>query len=139
MKVFVDVNVLVSVLNKEYPLFSYSARVLSLNKQYGVELYTSPLCMAVAFYFSSKKSGEQVAKQKIALLTENIGFTDMNGQMVKDALENPKIYDFEDGMQYYSAVRKGCQVILTENGSDYYFSDIEVSDCRKFITEYFSK
>jgi len=38
MKVFVDANILVSVLNKEYPLFTYSARILSLSGNKILEL-----------------------------------------------------------------------------------------------------
>ncbi len=139
MKVFVDANVLVSVLNKEYPLFSHSARILSLNKTQGVELYTSPLCLSIAFYFSSKKSGEQRAKKKIEMITEHIGFTSMDESIVRAALGNPRVHDFEDGMQYYSAIDKGCRVILTEDRNDYYFSEIEVLGCSDFITKYFSQ
>ena len=139
MKVFVDANVLVSVLNKEYPLFSHSARILSLNKTQGVELYTSPLCLSIAFYFSSKKSGEQMAKKKIDMLAEHFGFTDIDEPMVRAALGNPQVHDFEDGMEYYSAIDKGCRVILTEDKNGYYFSKIEVLDCSEFITKYFSK
>ena len=41
MKIFLDANVLISVLNNEYPLFTYSARVLSLadNKKYKVFIF----------------------------------------------------------------------------------------------------
>lgn len=65
MKVFLDANILVSVINKEYPNFTYTSRVLSLigNPQY--TLYTSPLCLAIAFYFAEKKSGTLVARQKL--------------------------------------------------------------------------
>ncbi len=55
MKVFVDANVLVSVLNKEYPLFTQSARILSLAGSKNFEIYTSPICLAIAFYFAEKK------------------------------------------------------------------------------------
>lgn len=139
MKVFVDVNILVSVLNKEYPLFSHSARILSLEKKQGIELFTSPLCLAIAFFFSSKKSGEQLAKKKISVLAQHIGISTLDESMVLSSLNNPKVCDFEDGMQYYSALGKGCQVILTEDKNDYYFSEIEVLDCQEFIAKYFSK
>ena len=33
MKLFLDANVLVSVLNKEYPSFTYTSRILSLDRQ----------------------------------------------------------------------------------------------------------
>ncbi|VAW23508.1 hypothetical protein MNBD_BACTEROID01-2573 [hydrothermal vent metagenome] len=52
MRVFIDVNVIISVLNKEYPLFSNAARVLSLNNTKGVQLFTSPLS-SVIFIFRS--------------------------------------------------------------------------------------
>lgn len=32
MKVFIDANILVTVLNKEYPLFPYAAKLLSLSR-----------------------------------------------------------------------------------------------------------
>jgi predicted nucleic acid-binding protein len=66
MKVFLDANILISVLNKEYPVFTSAARILSLADNSRFQLYTSPLCLAIAFYFSGKKSGNDLAKKKIA-------------------------------------------------------------------------
>ena len=55
MRIFVDANILISVLNKEYPLFTHSSRILSLANRKGFEIYTSPVCLAIAFYFAEKK------------------------------------------------------------------------------------
>lgn len=79
MRVFLDANILVAVLNKEYPLFSYAARIVSLanNKKFAV--YTSPVCLAIAFYFAEKKSGTLIAKEKIRLLAHNLIITKMDG------------------------------------------------------------
>lgn len=55
MRIFPDANILVSVLNKEYPLFSYSSRILSLTDNKKFEVFTSPICLALAFYFAEKK------------------------------------------------------------------------------------
>ena len=70
MRIFLDANILVSVLNKEYPLFTYAARIISLADNKKFTVFTSPLCLAIAFYFVEKKSGTQLAKQKIKLLSE---------------------------------------------------------------------
>lgn len=59
MKIFVDANVLVSVINKEYPLFTYSARVLSLSNHPGYTVLTSPVCLAITWYFAEKKAQEK--------------------------------------------------------------------------------
>lgn len=65
MKIFVDANILVSVLNKEYPLFTHSARILSLSGNNNFEIYTSPICLAIAFYFAEKKYKTKPAREKL--------------------------------------------------------------------------
>lgn len=139
MKVFLDANILISVLNKEYPLFTYSARVLSLTDNSKFHLYTSPLCLAIAFYFSEKKSGKVEARRKIKLLIEKLRFTSINEKMVFEVEKNKKIHDFEDGLQYYSAIDSGCKYIITEDMNDFYFSEIEVLPSRKFLEKYVFK
>ena len=103
------------------------------------QLYTSPLCLAIAFYFSLKKSGQQKAKQKINILLEIICLTTIDESVAKNAIKNPKIHDFEDGLEYYSAIKKSCEVIITEDKADYFFSEIEVLNCEEYILKYCRK
>jgi predicted nucleic acid-binding protein len=136
MKIFLDANVLVSVLNKEYPSFTYSARVLSLADSSKYKVYTSPLCLAIAFYFAEKKCGTLLARQKINLLTERLHITNLSEKTVMETNKNKKIHDFEDGLQYYSALDSGCKYIITEDSDDFYFSEIEVLTGRQFLENY---
>ncbi len=78
MKIFLDANILVSVLNKEYPVFTYSSRVLSLANVSKYKLYTSPLCLAIAYYFAEKKCGNTQARHKIDLLISKLQITTVN-------------------------------------------------------------
>ena len=136
MKVFVDANILVAVLNKEYPNFTYAARILSLADLPQFQVFTSPLCLAIAFYFSSKKSGRKIAKKKVALLAQKLSFVLVNNSCITCALNNPKINDLEDGFQYYAALEKECSCIITEDLNDFYFSDIEVINSENFLEKY---
>ena len=136
MKLFLDANILVSVLNKEYPLFSYSARILSLGNNNRFKVYTSPVCLAIAFYFAEKKHGTQSAKQKISLFAGNIMITDVGKETVLSSLANKKVNDFEDGIEYYSAKKSKCEIIITEDVADFYFSEIEVLNTKNFIEKY---
>lgn len=139
MKVFLDANIIVSVLNKEYPLFTYSSRILSLTENRRFSVFTSPLCLAIAFYFTEKKSGKVIAKQKIKILSENIQVTDIDGETVLQALENKKVHDFEDGLEYYAALKSKCAAIITEDVKDFYFSKIEVIRAKDFTEKYLLK
>ena len=133
MKVFLDANILVSVLNKEYPIFTYSSRVLSLADSSKYKFYTSPLCLAIAYYFAEKKCGNAHARHKIDLLISKLQITTINDKTVRDTNLNKKIHDFEDGLQYYSALNSGCKYIVTEDLNDFYFSEIEVLTSRRFL------
>lgn len=135
MRIFVDANILVATLNKEYPLFTWSSRILSLQGKQNIELFTSPLCLAIAFYFSSKKSGEKMARGKIEMLLQHIGITSIDEIVTDQAIKNKLIHDFEDGMEYYSAKQHKCDCIITENQKDFYFSEIEVVGCEAFLTK----
>lgn len=135
MKIFLDADIIVSVLNKEYPLFNHTARILSLAENSKFQFYTSPICLAIAFYFASKKVSEVKAKEKISILCRyvKIAYADQIG--VEKALANKKVRDLEDGFEYYAAERVACQVILTENKEDFYFSEIEILNSSEFIAQ----
>lgn len=77
-----------------------------------------------------------MAKKKIALLMENIQLTTIDQEVSRRAIKDSRVHDFEDGMQYYSAVKSSCQVIVTENASDFYFSDIPVIGCEAFMLDH---
>jgi predicted nucleic acid-binding protein len=136
MRIFLDANILVSVLNKEYPLFTYAARIVSLADNKKFMVYTSPVCLAIAFYFAEKKSGTPMAKKKIEILSEKLLITAVGKNEVLQAIQNKKVNDFEDGIEYYAAINNKCDVIITEDIDDFYFADIPVLKCRDFLQKY---
>jgi predicted nucleic acid-binding protein len=133
MRLFVDANILVATLNREYPLFTWSSRILSLQGKENIAIFTSPLCLAIAFYFASKKCGEKLAKEKIGMLLHHIGITTMDERTTTLAIKNKLVNDFEDEMEYYSAIQHNCDCIVTENQKDFYFSEIEVIGCEELL------
>lgn len=136
MRIFLDANILVAVLCNEYPLFTHCARVVSLSDNDDFEVYTSPLCLAIAYYFAEKKNGSALARKKIGLLCEHLKITAMDEDTVKSAAKDKAVKDFEDGMQYYSALQAKCQCIVTEDKDDFYFSKIEVLTASEILLKY---
>lgn len=137
MKIFLDANILVSVLNKEYPFFTYTSRILSLKERHGgFILYTSPVCLAIAFYFAEKKFKSVKAKEKVRVLCEHIQIAEVGKNTVLQALKDPSVNDFADGIEYYSAIENGCHCIITEDVNDFYFSKIEVLRSIDFFEKY---
>ncbi|HCY40781.1 MAG TPA: twitching motility protein PilT [Prolixibacteraceae bacterium] len=135
MRRFIDANILFATLNKEYPLFTWSSRLLSLQGKHNIELFISPLCLAIAFYFSSKKSGEKRQEKKIEMLRQHIRITTIDQNITDQAIQNKLIHDFENGLEYYSAIQNKCNCIITENQKDFYFIEIEAIGCEAYIMQ----
>lgn len=135
MRLFLDANILVSIINKEYPLYDYASRILSLVNHPKYIVYTSPLCLAIAFYFAEKKC-KNTAREKLSILAKNISISDVNDKIVQEALQNTAIHDLEDGLEYYAAKYADCHVIITENIQDFYFSELEVLNSKAFFEKY---
>jgi predicted nucleic acid-binding protein len=139
MKIFLDANVLVTVLNKEYPVFPYAAKLLSLADKPGFTLYTSPICLAIAFYFAEKKSGRAGALKKIKVLCSKIRISAVDIEVVAQTLANKSITDFEDGLEYYAAEQSGCVYLITEDVADFSFSKLEVLRAEEFLVKHGSR
>ncbi len=135
-RVFLDANILVTVLCNEYPRFGACARVLSLADDPRFEVYTSPLCMAIGAYFAEKKNGKKLARKKIGLLGEKLLMTTMGQVAMERTLRDKRITDIEDGLQYHSAVHANCSSIVTYDRKDFHFAAIPVMDAEEFLLEH---
>jgi len=136
MRVFLDANILVTVLCNEYPRLTYCARVLSLCDDQRFQVYTSPLCLAIGAYFAEKKNGRKLAKKKIEMLVEKLKITTVDDSSAMRTVANKKVDEFEDGLEYYSAVDAKCLCIITYDKRDFHFSEVEVLDAEEFLLTY---
>lgn len=135
-RIFLDANILVTVLCNEYPRYSFCARVLSLCDDTRFEVYTSPLCLAIGMHYSKKKNGTREAKKKIALLAEKLKVTTVDHDAVQRTVANRKIEDFEDGLEYYSAEKANCTCIVTYDRNDFQFGELEVLNAEEFLVRH---
>lgn len=137
MRLFIDANVLVTILTHEYPRFSACAKVMSLGNYHRNQDYlaTSTLCLGIAFYFAEKKSGTKKALKNIQTIIDNSFITDCGSKETILARKDQRVEDFEDGLQYYSAMGAGCTHIITYNASDFYFSEIPVLTPEDFLVQ----
>lgn len=136
MNIFLDANILVAVLNKEYPIYGNAARILSFAEHKNFTLYTSSVCLAIAFYFAQKKHGAISAKKKAVLLASHLEIANCGKKEAQLAAADPRVHDFEDGLEYYAALHADCVCIVTEDKDDFYFADIEVLDAAHFLRKY---
>ena len=117
-KVFVDTDVVLDLLAERIPFFHFSAVLFTFAEMKKLELYTSPLILANTFYILRKQLGNDGAKSALRKLRILLHVVDSSESIIDKAL-NSDFSDFEDAIQYYTALEHGINVILTRNLRDY--------------------
>ena len=131
-KVFVDTDVILDLLAARIPFFHFSAVLFTFAETKKLDLYTSPLVLANTFYILRKQLGNNEAKNAIRKLRIILNVVDSSGSIIDKAL-NSDFSDFEDAIQYYTALEHGINVILTRNLRDYKNASVIVQTPEAFL------
>jgi predicted nucleic acid-binding protein len=80
-------------------------------------VYMSTLSVHIAYYVLKIKPGSDIDK-KVKNLLSLINLVNLDASIINKALNSYKI-DFEDTLQYYSAISEQCEYILTRDIKDF--------------------
>lgn len=131
-KYFVDTDVILDLLSQRVPHFHFSAVLFSLAEMGKFELYTSPTVMVNTFYILRKNLGNENAKNTLRKLRIILHVID-SSEKVLDLALNSNFNDFEDAIQYYTALDADIQTIITRNLMGYKTADILVQTPEMFL------
>ena len=131
-KYFVDTDVILDLLSQRVPHFHFSAVLFALAEMGKFELYTSPTVMVNTFYILRKNLGNENAKNALRKLRIILHVID-SSEKVLDLALNSNFNDFEDAIQYYTALNADIQTIITRNLKDYKAADILVQTPEMFL------
>ena len=129
---FVDSDVILDVLEKRERFYEYSAQILSLGDEKKVKLVTTSLAFANMYYVLRKHLGIEKAKESLRKLRIIIDVISVNAKEVDLAL-NSELSDFEDALQYFTALDGKIEFIITRNVCDYKNSKLIVQTPQQYI------
>ena len=132
MKVFLDANVLIDVVQNRIDFVETSSKVLQLGLDGECELCASDITFTtVSFYARKNRTLEQLYE----VLQSLRDFIDVapSGKIAIDWALQQKSKDFEDSVQYYTALRSGAEYIVSRNVRDYPYNDIPVVSPIEFL------
>lgn len=133
MKIFVDTNVLIDLLCQREG-YEQAGKILALSQNPQYALYTSVLSMANLAYILRKILKGQALYQTLGKLSKRLNISPMTQESFEKAL-SLKASDFEDALQYYSALQAECEMIVTRNKKDFKFSEIAVYSPDEFLAQ----
>lgn len=118
MKVLLDTNIIVDVALERQPYFGDSETVLSLVEQGQIEGYISASTFSDLYYIIRKGKGRTLTLEFLREISAFCQVAIVNQDAINMALA-ANFRDFEDGVQYSSAVVNNLDAIVTRNPQDF--------------------
>ncbi len=139
MKIFIDTNIIIDLLGKRVPFYKESIKIFSLADSREIEIITSSLNIVNTHYILNdvmKLNRARLIIGKFKVLVQSI---ELNNKIIDLALNDLKFKDFEDGIQYYSALESQCKIIITRNMKDFKNSSIPVLSPKEYLARRISE
>lgn len=134
-RLFLDTNFVLDFLGERNNFYLPCAQIMTLADQRCVELLTSPTSVSTAFYLLAKYEDAATALNKIRKFKPLCRISVMDDEVVEKALSSG-FTDFEDALQYFSALASRCDVIITRNEKDFKLAKIPVMDANAYLSTF---
>ena len=132
MKLFWDTNVMLDFLGERDPFYISAAKIATLADKREINVIVSALSYATISYFLTKYEGLEKTKDKLRKFKVISEICELDELIIEKGL-NSDFSDFEDSLQYFSALRTECDIIITRNGKDFKKSQIPVMTPGEFL------
>ena len=132
-KLFVDTNIVIDLLSRREPFFEEAAELFSLADKKQVELSVSSLTIANTSYALLRQMDSNKAKSVLRKLRLILKVLPLDDKIIGLALNDETFPDFEDGIQYFTAIENGQQFIITRNLKDFKKSKLPAMSPKQFI------
>ena len=132
-RLLIDTNIVIDLLANRKEFYTEASTLFSLADKNMLTLTVSSLTFANTNYILSKLKSEKEARiilRKFKVLVETLSLDD---KITELALSDDKFPDFEDGLQYYSALENRVDLIITRNKKDFKNSRIPVMTAKEYL------
>ena len=132
MKIFLDTNILLDVLLDRKPFCDSSSCIWRLAEGGRLEAFSSAISFNNVFYIVRKYAGKEAAQRTVEVMNVNFSVFPLTQDIIGRAIA-AKLPDFEDSIQFFSAVSCGAKYIVTRNARDFPQDSIPVLSPAAFL------
>lgn len=132
-KLFIDTNIVIDLLSRREPYFLEAATLFSLADKKQISITVSSLTIANTSHVLLRQMDSRKAKSILRKIRLVVGILALNDKIVDLALNDETMPDFEDALQYFTALENGQDLIITRNLKDFKCSKLPVMTANQFI------
>jgi predicted nucleic acid-binding protein len=131
-KIFIDSDIILDLFARREPHFIHSSKLFTLIDKGEVTAFTSPLIFANLHYLLKKFSSNSSALKNLRKLITLVKVLSIDEKVIEQSL-NSDFSDFEDAIQYFTAVNNGVRLLITRNKRDFKKSKIPVLTAEEYL------
>lgn len=133
-RVFLDTNVVIDFLAVRQKFVEDAAKIMTLALKGNIKVFASAITFSTASYVMARHhaNSDENIRLTIADFIKVCNVTVVDVDSVLFATQGI-FNDFEDAMQYESAVKASCEVIITRNVDDFSDSELPVYSPKDFL------
>ena len=132
-RIFLDTNVILDLLGERVPFYNSIAKVATLADQKKLAIIVSPLSFTTIDYVLNKYESSKSVLNKLRKFKIICEVCEVNEETIDKAL-NSNFKDFEDAVQYFTAIQSNCSIIITRNGKDFKNSTIPIMTAEEYLS-----
>jgi predicted nucleic acid-binding protein len=132
-KLFADTNIVIDLLSHRVPFYDEVAILFSLADKKKIELTVSALTIANTSYILLSQMDVKAVKSLLRKLRLIIKILPLDDKITALALNDDNFPDFENALQYFTALENQQDIIITRNLKDFKHSKLPVMTARQFI------
>ena len=134
MNVFLDTNVVIDFMGEREGFFDDAAAIFAMVEEERIHASVSALTVVNCAYILKKAFNADIMLEKIDALCQLLDVMPITKQQLKEAVRL-KPYDFEDAVQYLSALPYRPDVIITRDKKGFSDFDILVMTPAEFVNK----
>ena len=138
MKIFADTNILLDVLVERQPFYNTSAQIWTLAESGQIKACISTISFNNTYYVIRKLQGKATA-QKVSQLLRDVFIPIPPANQVLFQAIDAEVDDFEDALQFHSALANGCNCLVSRDPDGFPPGPIPILSPVEFVAYYASR
>lgn len=123
---------MLDLLGEREPFYDSIAKIATLADKGKVTITVSALSYSTVGYFLAKYENTEKTKEKLRKFKIISKICSLDELIIEKGL-NSDFEDFEDSLQYFSALKSNCKILITRNGKDFKSSQIPVMTAKEYL------
>jgi predicted nucleic acid-binding protein len=134
VKVLIDTNIIFDLALIRIPFYDEADEIFYLIEQDKIQGFVSATTVTDIYYILRKRKGKEWTFKFLKRLTNLCQINPITEEIILQALNN-SYKDFEDDIQYYSALVNNLDALVTRNLQDFPDSKLLILSPSQLITE----